>query len=78
MKPIHRSLNTHVIDSNCSELLAHQTVDYVQAFVQAPIEKTLYMKLPAGMTLDDGSDPKEYVLQIEIYIWAKTSRTSKE
>jgi Reverse transcriptase (RNA-dependent DNA polymerase) len=44
-------------------------IDYVQAFAQAPVKKTLFM--PAGMTLDDGSDPKEYVLQIHRNIYGQ-------
>ena len=39
-------------------------IDFVQAFAQAPIEKTLYMRIPAGIELEDGSDTKEYVLLI--------------
>jgi Reverse transcriptase (RNA-dependent DNA polymerase) len=40
-------------------------------FAQAPVEKTLYMKVSAGMTLDDGSDLKEYVLQIHRNIYGQ-------
>ena len=46
-------------------------IDYVQAFAQAPVEKTLYMRIPAGMTIEDGSDPKEYVLKIHRNIYVQ-------
>ena len=34
-------------------------IDFVQAFAQAPIERTLYMKIPAGVVLEDGSDQRD-------------------
>ena len=34
-------------------------IDFVQASAQAPIEKTLYMRIPAGMEMEDGTDPKD-------------------
>jgi hypothetical protein len=43
-------------------------IDFVQAFAQAPVEKTLYMSVPAGIELEDGSDPKECVLMIATFI----------
>jgi hypothetical protein len=43
-------------------------IDFVQAFAQAPVKKTLYMKIPAGMELMDGSNPSDYVLNIHINI----------
>ena len=46
-------------------------IDFVQAFAQAPIEKTLYMKIPAGVELEDGSDPKEYVLKLHRNIYGQ-------
>ena len=39
-------------------------IDFVQAFAQAPIEKTLLMKVPAGVEMEDGSDPRDYVLKL--------------
>ena len=39
-------------------------IDFVQAFAQAPIEKTLFMKIPAGVDLECGSDPKDNALQL--------------
>jgi hypothetical protein len=44
-------------------------IDFVQAFAQAPVKKTLYMRVPAGIELEDGSDPKEYVLMIHRNIY---------
>jgi hypothetical protein len=44
-------------------------IDYVQAFAQAPVEKTLYMKIPAGIELEDGADPSDYVLMIHRNIY---------
>jgi Reverse transcriptase (RNA-dependent DNA polymerase) len=46
-------------------------IDFVQAFAQAPVEKTLYMRIPAGMDLEDGSDPKDYVLKIHRNIYGQ-------
>jgi hypothetical protein len=46
-------------------------IDFVQAFAQAPIEKTLYMKIPAGVELEDGSDPREYVLKLHRNIYGQ-------
>ena len=46
-------------------------IDFVQAFAQAPIEKTLYMRIPAGIELEDNSDPKEYVLEIHRNIYGQ-------
>ena len=39
-------------------------IDFVQAFAQALVEKMLYMKVPAGMELENGADPREYALKI--------------
>jgi Reverse transcriptase (RNA-dependent DNA polymerase) len=38
-------------------------IDYVLAFPQAPIERTLYMEIPRGFELE-GHDWKDYVLQL--------------
>ena len=46
-------------------------IDYVQAFTQAPIEKTLYMRVPAGVELECGSDPKDYVLKLHCNIYGQ-------
>jgi hypothetical protein len=46
-------------------------IDFVQAFAQAPIEKTLYMKIPAGMELECDSDPKDYVLKLHRNIYGQ-------
>lgn len=46
-------------------------IDYVQAFAQAPVEKTLYMRIPAGVELEDGSNPKDYVLKIHRNIYGQ-------
>ena len=46
-------------------------IDFVQSFAQAPIEKTLYMKIPAGVVLEDGSDQRDYVLQIHRNIYGQ-------
>jgi Reverse transcriptase (RNA-dependent DNA polymerase) len=40
-------------------------------FVQAPIEKTLYMKIPACVELENGSDPKDYVLKLHRNIYGQ-------
>ena len=39
-------------------------LDYIAAFPQAPIERELYMKLPAGTTLGSGQNPKDYVFKL--------------
>jgi hypothetical protein len=46
-------------------------IDFVQAFAQAPVKKTLYMKIPAGMERMDGSNPSDYVLKIHRNIYGK-------
>ncbi|KAI2497426.1 hypothetical protein MHU86_17084 [Fragilaria crotonensis] len=46
-------------------------IDFVQAFAQAPVEKTLYMKVPAGMELEDGSNPNDFVLKIHRNIYGQ-------
>ena len=46
-------------------------IDFVQAFAQAPIEKTLFMKIPAGVVLEDGSDQRDYVLKIHRNIYGQ-------
>jgi hypothetical protein len=46
-------------------------IDFVQAFAQAPVEKTLYMKVPAGVELEDGSNPRDYVLKIHRNIYGQ-------
>lgn len=46
-------------------------IDFVQAFAQAPVERTLYMKVPAGITLEDGADQKDYVLMIHRNIYGQ-------
>jgi hypothetical protein len=38
-------------------------IDFVQELAQAPVEMTLYMKIPAGMELMDGSNPNDHVLK---------------
>jgi hypothetical protein len=46
-------------------------IDFVQAFAQAPVEKTLYMKIPAGIEIEGGADPKDYVLKIHRNIYGQ-------
>ena len=46
-------------------------IDFVQAFAQAPIEKTLFMKVPAGVEMEDGSDPRDYVLKLHRNIYGQ-------
>ena len=46
-------------------------IDFVQAFAQAPIEKTLYMRIPAGVVLECGSDPRDYVLKLHRNIYGQ-------
>ena len=47
-------------------------IDCVQAFAQAPVERTLYMsRIPAGVVLDDGADVKDQVLKIHRNIYGK-------
>jgi hypothetical protein len=46
-------------------------IDFVQAFTQVPIEETFYMKFPAGVELEDESDPRKYVLQIHCNIYGQ-------
>jgi Reverse transcriptase (RNA-dependent DNA polymerase) len=53
-------------------------IDFVQAFAQAPIEKTLYMKIPEGVTLEDDTDPRDYVLKLLRNKWPEAGRESME
>ena len=55
-------------------------IDVVQAFAQAPIEKTLYMKIPAGITFECNDDPRDYVLKIHrnIYGQKQAGRVSNQ
>jgi hypothetical protein len=46
-------------------------INFVQAFAQAPVEKTLYMKVPAGVEIEDGSATKDYVLKIHRNIYGQ-------
>jgi len=46
-------------------------IDFVQAFAQAPVEKTLYMKVPAGVKIEGGGDAKDYVLKIHRNIYGQ-------
>jgi hypothetical protein len=46
-------------------------IDFVQAFAQAPVEKTLYMRVPAGVTIDGNGDPRNYVLKIHRNIYGQ-------
>ena len=46
-------------------------IDFVQAFAQAPAEKTLYRKIPAGVELEDGSSTNDYVLKTHRNIYGQ-------
>jgi hypothetical protein len=46
-------------------------IDFVQVFAQAPVEKTLYMKITAGSELMDGSNPNNHVLKIHRNIYGQ-------
>ena len=47
-------------------------IDFVQAFAQALVEKTLNMKIPAGIKLlEDGADARDYVLEIHRNIYGQ-------
>jgi hypothetical protein len=46
-------------------------IDYVQAFAQAPVERTLYMKVPAGIEVENGTNAKDYVLRIHRNIYGQ-------
>ena len=46
-------------------------IDYVQAFAQAPVERTLYMKVPAGIEVENGANAKDDVLRIHRNIYGQ-------
>ncbi len=46
-------------------------IDFVQAFAQAPVERTLYMKVPAGVKIDGDGNAKDYVLKIHRNIYGQ-------
>ena len=52
-------------------------IDYVLAFPQAPIQREIYMKIPAGFKVEDGYNTRDYVLKIHrnIYGGKDASRT---
>lgn len=45
-------------------------INFVQAFAQTPVERTLY-KIPAGIDLEDGTNPINYVLKIHRNIYGQ-------
>ena len=45
-------------------------IDFVQAFPQAPVERELFMKIPAGVKLKKGKN-SEYVLKIHKNIYGQ-------
>ena len=45
-------------------------IDYISAFPQAPIERVLYMSIPAGVTIE-GKNPKDYVLKCNKNIYGQ-------
>ena len=47
-------------------------VDYVQYFPQAPIEKDLYLKVPAGFQVEDG-DNNDYELKLHRKIYGQNN-----
>lgn len=46
-------------------------IDYVHAFPQAQIDREIYMKIPEGFDLGEGTDPTDYVLHIHRKIYGK-------
>ncbi len=46
-------------------------IDFVQAFAQAPVERTLYMKVPAEIKIEGGRDAKDYVIKIHRNIYGQ-------
>jgi hypothetical protein len=46
-------------------------IDFVQAFAPAPVEKTLYMRITAGIELEDGSNARDYVMKIHRNIYGQ-------
>ena len=45
-------------------------IDYVLAFPQAPVERTIYMKIPRGFKIQDG-DTKDYILQLHRNVYGQ-------
>ena len=45
-------------------------IDYVQAFPQAPVEKDLYMKVPAGFKVQEGTN-NEYALKLHKNVYGQ-------
>ena len=47
-------------------------IDYVLAFPQAPVEQTIYMKIPRGFEMEDKSlNTKEYVSELHRNIYGQ-------
>ena len=40
-------------------------IDYVLAFSQAPIDSTVYCRLPTGFHIENGTEGEEYVIVLE-------------
>ena len=45
-------------------------IDYVQAFPQAPVEKDLYLKVPAGFEVEGGTQD-EYALKLHRNVYGQ-------
>ena len=39
-------------------------IDFVQAFARAPVERSQYMRVPAGVKIEGGGHAKDLVLKI--------------
>ena len=48
-------------------------IDYVQAFPQAPIHTTQYMKIPKGIQIEGVDDPNEWVLELHRNVYGGKS-----
>ena len=46
-------------------------LDYVLAFPQAPVERDIYMKIPAGIKLDGMQNSSDYVLQLHRNVYGQ-------
>jgi hypothetical protein len=50
--------------------MAHQTIDYVLEFPQAPVEREIFMQIPWGLEVE-GGNTKDFVLQLHRNVYGQ-------
>ena len=69
--PVANWSSVHLLFTLITSLNWHSVqLDYVQAFLQAPVEKQLYLKIPIGFKMSKGN-PKDYVLRVDHNVYGQ-------